>query len=60
MPKSHPVDITSLNPIQRMELADLLYDSAIAEIEQQMPHLTPQQLEQIDRDISRSCFGHSC
>ena len=46
------IDIESLDPVQRMELADVLYDSAMQAIEDG-PALTPEQIEEIDRRVER-------
>ena len=50
------IDIESLDPVQRMELADVLYDSAMQAIEDG-PALTPEQTAEIDRRIERLHTG---
>ncbi len=45
-------DFSSLTPIQRMALADALYDSAMREIDAITPQLTAEQLAEIDRRIA--------
>jgi hypothetical protein len=53
------IDIESLGPVERMELADVLYDSAIAEIEAVSSTLTPDELAEIDRRIvGRASLTH--
>jgi putative addiction module component (TIGR02574 family) len=51
------IDIEALGPAERMELADVLYDSAMEEIEQ--PSLTPEQVIEIDRRLSRLHSGQA-
>jgi putative addiction module component (TIGR02574 family) len=51
------IDIESLGPVERMELADVLYDSAMQQIEQ--PGLTPEQVIEIDRRLHRLHSGHA-
>jgi len=43
---------SSLSPVERIELADTLYDSAMLEIEAAAPALTPEQLAELDRRIA--------
>jgi putative addiction module component (TIGR02574 family) len=45
-------DFSSLTPVERIALADMLYDSAMQEIDAMAPHLTPEQLAEIDRRIA--------
>lgn len=45
-------DFSSLTPVERIALADTLYDSAMQEIEAMAPHLTPEQLAEVDRRIA--------
>ena len=52
------IDIESLDPVQRMELADVLYDSAMQAIEDG-PDLTPEQTAEIDRRIERLYTGNA-
>ncbi len=42
-------DLAVLSPVQKMELADLLYDTAQQELEAVATPLTPDQLREIDR-----------
>lgn len=44
-----PIDPMALSPVDRMALADALYDSAMQEIE--AVHFTPDQLAEIDRRL---------
>ena len=46
-----PIDIESLDPVERMELADVLYDSAMQAIE--TSPLTSEQIAEIDRRLER-------
>ena len=43
-------DYSALSPIERIELADLLYDSAMRQIE--AAQLSPEQLAELDRRIA--------
>jgi putative addiction module component (TIGR02574 family) len=43
-------DFSALSPIERIELADLLYDSAMQQIE--TAQLPPEQLVELDRRIA--------
>jgi putative addiction module component (TIGR02574 family) len=43
-------DFSALSPIERIELADLLYDSAMRQIE--AAQLPPEQLAELDRRIA--------
>lgn len=45
------IDIQSLDPVQRMKIADVIYDSAVAEIEAASQKLTPEELAEIDQRI---------
>ena len=45
-------DFSALTPVQRIALADLLYDSAMQEIETMTPQLSPKQLAEVDRRIA--------
>ena len=49
---TQPLDFSSLTPVQRIALADALYDSAMREIDAMTPHLSPEQLAEIDRSIA--------
>lgn len=49
-PASRPVDLAALSPVERMALADVLYDSAIQEIEAAAP--SPEEAAEIDRRIA--------
>jgi putative addiction module component (TIGR02574 family) len=51
------INIDNLNPIERMELADALYDSAMQEIESADAWLTGEQQQELDRRISRLHAG---
>lgn len=44
-----PIDIESLTPVQRMELADVLYESAMQAIDD--PQFTPEQITELDRRL---------
>jgi putative addiction module component (TIGR02574 family) len=57
MRHSQPVDLTTLTPVQRMELADALYDSAMQEIESVEPLLTAEQRLELDRRLDRLHSG---
>ena len=48
----HSFDFSSLTPVERLALADALYDSAMREIDAMTPHLTAEQLADIDRRIA--------
>jgi hypothetical protein len=52
------IDIESLDPVQRMELADVLYDSAMQAIEDG-PALTPEQIQEIDQRLERFQTGQA-
>jgi putative addiction module component (TIGR02574 family) len=45
-------DFSVLTPVERIALADTLYDSAMREIDAMAPHLTPEQLAELDRRIA--------
>jgi putative addiction module component (TIGR02574 family) len=45
-------DFSSLSPVERIALADELYDSAMREIDAMTPHLSSEQLAEIDRRIA--------
>jgi putative addiction module component (TIGR02574 family) len=45
-------DFSSLTPVERIALADTLYDSAMQEIDAMAPQLTAEQLAEIDRRIA--------
>ncbi len=51
------IDIESLGPVERMELADVLYDSAMQAIEP--PNLTPEQIAEIDRRLDELHTGRA-
>ena len=52
MPHIRPVDIAALSPVDRIALADALYDSAMQEIDQLQHHISPEELAEIDRRIA--------
>jgi len=45
----HEFDFSTLSPVQKMDLADVLYDSAQQELEVATVPLSPEQLKEIDR-----------
>jgi putative addiction module component (TIGR02574 family) len=45
----HELDLSALSPVQKMDLADALYDSAQQELEAVAVPLTAEQLKEIDR-----------
>jgi putative addiction module component (TIGR02574 family) len=45
-------DFSSLTPIERIALADTLYDSAMQEIDAMTPQLSAEQLAELDRRIA--------
>ncbi len=45
-------DFSALSPEQRIALADLLYDSAMQEIDALAAQLSPKQLAEVDRRIA--------
>lgn len=49
-PRRNLIDLASLSPIERIALADALYDGAMLEIEQL--RLPPKQLAELDRRIA--------
>jgi putative addiction module component (TIGR02574 family) len=51
------IDIATLSPIQKMELADVLYDTAQQELEVLTAPLTGEQLREIDRRIAAADGG---
>jgi putative addiction module component (TIGR02574 family) len=51
------IDIAALSPIQKMELADVLYDTAQQELEVLTAPLTGEQLREIDRRIAAADRG---
>ncbi|QOV92105.1 addiction module protein [Humisphaera borealis] len=53
MPHSQLIDIAALTPVERMALADMLYDSAMQEIGK----LPPEEMAEMDRRISRLVSG---
>jgi putative addiction module component (TIGR02574 family) len=48
---SQPVDLAALSPVERMALADVLYDSAMREID--AAAASPEEAAEIDRRIAR-------
>lgn len=48
---NQPIDIAALTPVERMVLADALYDSAMHEINSAA--LSPEETAEIDRRIAR-------
>jgi putative addiction module component (TIGR02574 family) len=53
------IDIEALDPVQRMELADVLYDSAMQVIEASTPALSSEQISEIDRRLDRLHAGQA-
>jgi putative addiction module component (TIGR02574 family) len=51
------IDIESLGPVERMELADVLYDSAMQAIEP--ANLSPEQIAEIDRRLDELHSGRA-
>jgi hypothetical protein len=45
----HELDLSTLSPVQKMDLADVLYDSAQQELEAATVPLSLEQLKEIDR-----------
>jgi hypothetical protein len=52
VPQSYPVDLFSLTPVERIALAEALYDAAMREIEQMENRLSAAQLAEVDRMIA--------
>jgi putative addiction module component (TIGR02574 family) len=50
-------DFTTLTPVERIALADALYDSAMQEIDAMVPQLTAEQLADLDRRIGQVAAG---
>ncbi len=50
-------DFTTLTPVERIALADALYDSAMQEIDAMVPQLTAEQLDDLDRRIGEVATG---
>ena len=53
-----PIDLEALDPVQRMELADVLYDSAMQAIEDG-PTLSAEQSAELDHRIDRLHAGEA-
>ena len=51
------IDFTELSPVEKMELADVLYDIAQQELEVLTAPLTDEQQRQIDRRIAGADRG---
>lgn len=51
------IDMTTLSPHQKMELADVLYDTAQQELDAMMTPLTPEHIREIDRRIAAADAG---
>jgi putative addiction module component (TIGR02574 family) len=51
------IDIATLSPVQKMELADVLYDTAQQELEALTAPLTDEQLRELDRRIAAADRG---
>ena len=51
------IDIATLSPVQKMELADVLYDTAQQELEVLTAPLNGEQLREIDRRIAAADTG---
>lgn len=52
---SQPIDLAALSPVERMALADVLYDSAMQEIE--AVELDPAEIAEIDRRLDALYAG---
>jgi putative addiction module component (TIGR02574 family) len=50
--RHRPIDLTTLTPLERIALADALYDSAMREIEADAARLSADQLADLDRRIA--------
>jgi putative addiction module component (TIGR02574 family) len=50
------VDFSALSPVEKMELADVLYDVAIQESEPPRP-LSPEQMRELDRRAAAADRG---
>ena len=48
---NQPIDVAALTPVERMALADALYDSAMHEINSAA--LSPEEAAEVDRRIAR-------
>ena len=46
------VDLAGLSPVEKMELADVLYDSAVQEMEALMSPLTEPQRREVERRMA--------
>jgi putative addiction module component (TIGR02574 family) len=53
----HKIDIATLSPIQKMELADLLYDTARQELEASSAPLTDEQKREVVRRVAAADRG---
>jgi putative addiction module component (TIGR02574 family) len=51
-------DFSSLSPVERIALADTLYDSAMQEIDAMTPKLSSDQMAEVDRRIAEVKTGH--
>jgi putative addiction module component (TIGR02574 family) len=51
------IDIAALTPVQKMDLADVLYDTAQQELEARSTPLTDAQLREIDRRVAAADAG---
>ena len=58
--QSPKIDMTELSPYQKMELADVLYDTAQQELDAMISPLTPEQIREIDRLGCRDGGGGIC
>ena len=51
------IDWAGLSPVQKMELADVLYDTAQQEMEAAAHPLTAEQLREVDRRVAAADAG---
>lgn len=57
MPHHTPIDIATLTPVERIALADVLYDSAMQEIDGLRHRISPDEPAGIDRRIAKLDAG---
>lgn len=57
MPHHTQIDIAALTPVERIALADVLYDSAMQEIDELQHRISPDELAEIDRRIAKLDAG---
>jgi putative addiction module component (TIGR02574 family) len=49
---SQPIDLAALSPVERIALADVLYDGAMQEIDGIAASFSPEELAELDRRIA--------